>query len=259
MTLLTSYESVKGTLRPQVQGDCGIFSFYNAVCILRQEDARHPAVPPPRKRFRGKSDATGPSLRNHAKKLLDSGQGEILSKDEMVGLLTAHGYGAASVGPHGDVSESRRTDFIDRALGAGHPVLVPYLADDDPNGKVGPVVTVAPSAGAHWSVLIARTGPDEVKAVEPNDPATLRTWSLKTVLASNAMTDRVKFPQYWEKVRLPNSTKVHYIEPVTDPTDLAIRRKAGKRIYDLDPKGVGRQDAMNLSNLLIAIVPRRTA
>lgn len=105
MTLEEAYDAIRTTLRPQFQGTCGLYSFYNAVQILRRIDSSLRPVPTPKK-CEAAPGATE-SLRQFAKRELKSGQGEILTEIEMTRLITNWGYKVASCGQNDRAGKSR--------------------------------------------------------------------------------------------------------------------------------------------------------
>ena len=116
MNLQDAYNQVSAHLRPQVQGTCGLYSFYNAVRMLRAINGSNPEVPAPKK-CEGAPGATQ-SLRQYAKREFKSGQGEILSEAEMVSFVSAWGYKPA---PFVAGTYSAKPDFISLHTRGGQP------------------------------------------------------------------------------------------------------------------------------------------
>jgi len=273
MSLVDSYNRVSSTLRDQVQGTCGIYSFYTAVCILRDMDPSCPTVPSPKKSEAGPGATV--SLRQYAKRELKSGQGEILTEVEMTTFVKAWGYKVATFV---EGTYSKRQDFITLQTKANHPVLVPYLADEDNTGII-PVSTVTAGAGAHWSLIIGTKGKDVI-VVEPNAPRAVKEWAMDSLLKSNAAADSVKFVRFWAKVvmdkpelqrqlkpkaaRGPKVDSIRSINPVPDKDNWTPSWKSGQpgyrgtgevSLYDLGGVGGSRHTNQKLNNVLIAILP----
>jgi len=131
MALRHTYEIIRGRLPVQVQGACGLYSFFYAARLLRATNERLPAVPTPRK-----SEAEKPgyqkagydqaeSLRKYAKRELRSGQGEILTEDEMVTMVRAWRYDAL---PSKATTAAEKKTFLVEQTGQGWPVLIAFLA-----------------------------------------------------------------------------------------------------------------------------------
>jgi hypothetical protein len=270
MNLLDAYEQVRASLRPQVQGTCGLYSFYNAVQILRQIDPSRPAVPAPKKSEAGPK-ATA-SLRQYAKRELRSGQGEILSAAEMITFIKAWGYRCEACQADGSAA---RQDFLAVQTRGGKPVLIAYLADEDSTGIVPVPNAASGDSGAHWSLVIGAKGGDAL-VVEPNDPGNLRTWPLAGLLLANAMTDTKKFARFWSKtVTTPTAAGLQQYGPLWQATGIEAEKtakgwapsksphpqapdlleQAKTRLYDLGGRTGSRQDKQRLSGVLVALVP----
>jgi hypothetical protein len=273
MSLIDAYDKVKANLRPQVQGTCGLYSFYNGVQILRQIDPKLPTVPAAKK-----SEASAPaaeSLRKYAKREMKSGQGEILSSAEMTAFVKAWGYRCEASTATGSAA---RQDFLTIRTRASQPVLIAYLADQDPTGIVPVPNASSGDPGAHWSLVIGTKGGDAL-VVEPNDPGTLRTWPLAGLLLANAMADAKRFVRFWSKTvttptavglqtgfgHLPKHQAVGIDAertavgwaPSTAPHPLAPAEyeQAKTKLYDLGGRTGSRQDQQHLSGVLIALLP----
>lgn len=274
MTVLTdSYNNVKGSLRPQVQGTCGIYSFYNAVRILRDINARNPTVPAPKKSEKLPSDAPG-SLRHYSKAHLNSGQGEILTGTEMVTLIATHRYAPLNFSRSGAVNAAAKKIFLSRCMKSGYPVLVAYIAGGTP---VVCKDTTAADTGAHWSLIID-TNATHATVVEPNAPTVAKVWPLDDLLLSNSKTDDGKFVRYWAKQVFhpgeydrqmgtcgPKATtpKVHATRGIDAIGSSAAGfapswnpRTGGKvGVYDIGGATGTRHTDQDLNNVLIAIIP----
>jgi len=274
MSLIDAYNTIKSTLRPQVQGTCGLYSFYNAVQILRQIDASLPSVPAPKK-SEAAPGATQ-SLRQFAKRELKSGQGEILSEAEMQAFIKAWGYRSEAAGV---ATGSGKQDFLTTQTRGGHPVLIAYLADSDSTGIVPVPNAAAGDPGAHWSLVIGTKAKDML-VVEPNDPGNLRTWPMEGVMLANAAADSKKFDRFWEKTvikpnakllrsdpgfQLPKDQSVG-IAPLPNatgwapssgpyPQDPKYLVQDKTRLYDLGGLTGSRQDRQKLAHVMVALLP----
>ena len=189
MTLLEALTEARkaGALVPQVQGDCGIFSFWYATVLLRYCGDKRPAIYPRKHPRPGIPWADGAqpevSIREWAKKNLRSGQGEVLTTAEMKEMVFAHGYmpiGCSQPGAIGDL------------VGMNHPVLVCYsisggLPETHPTGP-----------HAHWSLIVDTRGQDCL-VLNPHNPGHDNWWPLATLLASNQAVDDYSYERYWYK------------------------------------------------------------
>lgn len=274
MSLETAYNSVKGTLRPQVQGTCGLYSFYNAVQIMRAIDPKLPAVPSPKKSEGGTGGFTE-SLRHYAKRQLQSGQGEILTEAEMNAFIKAWGYRSESSGAK---TSGAKGDFMTIQTRAGHPVLIAYLADQDSTGVVPVPNAASGDPGAHWSLVIG-TKDKDAKVVEPNDPGNLRTWAVADLLLANTSADAKKFARHWAKITktpsaaaklinprwAPPKHEARGIEPVANPkawtpsplasTSSPYLDEAKPKLYDLGGSTGSRHQQQKLAHVVIALLP----
>lgn len=277
MNLSDAYTKVKSHLFPQVQGTCGLYSFYNAVQILRAIDGKLPSVPAPKKSEQPQG-TTGKlqSLREFAKREFKSGQGEILTEAEMKAFVKAWGYRCETAGV---ATGAGKKDFLTIQTRAGHPVLIPYLADQDSTGIVPVPNAASGDPGAHWSLVIGTQGKDAL-VVEPNDPGVLRIWSLDGLMLANAAVDGKKFTRFWAKTettpsatllrvdpafRLPKDQSTS-IEPVPNPKgwtpssgphpqDQTMLVLGKTKLYDLGGPTGTRQDNQKLAHVLVAVLP----
>lgn len=274
MALVDHYNNVSKTLRAQVQGTCGIYSFYNAVCMLRDMDSKNPSVPSPKKSEA--SPGATVSLRQYAKRELKSGQGEILTEAEMTAFVKAWGYKVACfiAGTY-----SAKQDFITLHTKGGHPVLIPYLADEDTTGVIPVPSAASAGTGAHWSLIVGVTGKDAL-VVEPNAPQALKTWPMTGLLQANAASDTVKFKRFWAKTVHDEDEYKRRINPfrkgtkplddlrgisvVPDKSTWKPNWKDGDpgylgtgqvSLYDLGGRTGTRHENQKLSDVLIAILP----
>lgn len=255
-SLLDAYKLTYPDMKPQVQGTCGIYSFWYATILLHHlNGAKYPVVPFPRACHGGDK---GKSMRHYAKKSIGSAQGELLTTAEMVNLVEHFGYEATVyhwyTNPWG-----RRPGFITESLKANRPVLFAYLM-----GAPAPVTkataTVKDKPGPHWSLIIAETTTD-YGYIEPNNPneekalhashgqilSQLRWYPKNQVLESNASVDEVKLEQKW--------VRHAYAQPV-DRTQKDLRRNSEKvkgatvkKTYDLGDRAAGQ----SLNDVLIAV------
>src|SRR5262249_43476567 len=129
MTLLEAYARYAraGRLWPQLQGDCGVYSFYYATLLLQAMNPgkKYPLVFP--RKYKSDSSKWGrqpykTSVRQWVKSTggLNSGQGEILTLGEMQRVISHFGYESTCAAKN---NIHVRRDFISRELAAGHPVL----------------------------------------------------------------------------------------------------------------------------------------
>jgi hypothetical protein len=252
--LTDSYEIVRGSLQPQVQGTCGLYSFYVAARILQQAtQGRAPLVPKPRSGDQLKGvkyalidvkHAPGKSLRKFSKDEFHSGQGEILTESEMTRLVDSHGYKALSFS--GD--ESQKKIFITTQLLKGYPILIPYLA----GGRFTDYATMSDDdPGAHWSVIIDLRAPNYT-VVNPWDPRSSREYPVANLLQSNALADFKPFVQYWEKPSVKRANGRYGLAPVGDVAPLG---EATGKVYDLGGPFGNRHLLQKLKNVLIAVMP----
>lgn len=255
--LTDSYTKICSNLEPQIQGTCGIYSFYIAARIL-QDAVKSPAVPPPRRKHASIANAAGPSMRSFAKLNLDSGQGEILTETEMLGLITGHGYKALAFN-----ASTTKQAFISDCLSKEWPVLIAFLSDGRLDGRL---TAARADGGAHWSVIIGESpappaSPTAYFAINPHNPKSRRTWDITNTLASNGIVDGIKFVRYWEKRK---SGELDEIRGALTPAQKVLLkaqkagtkpRGSGKSIYDLGGEFKDRHLKQALNNVLIAVLP----
>jgi len=237
MSLEAAWLNLKGTLKKQKQGTCGLYSFWYATLLL-ENLGRGKGIIYPRRCEGG----TGESSRHFAKKNVNSGQGEVLSEAEMLTIINHYGYDTATYTPSGT---DKRKAFITGHLNADRPILIPYLMDDDPEVVNLPTVYGGgPGAGAHWSLLIGEQG-SEYLYLEPNKPNEIKRWNKDLLLASNDTVDNVKFVQYWKK------PKKYGLDGLGDfDSWIHAKWKAGlmTTLYD-----VGSKSRQTLHQVLIAV------
>lgn len=281
MALTDSYKRLKGQFTSQVQGTCGIYSFYNAVCLLRDMNPRNPAVPPPKRSQHAPTDSTaGPhaSLRKYAKRELKSGQGELLSETEVAELVAAHGYAPLAIARHGAaVDVGAKKTFLKTCLDAGHPVLIAYMADQF-GSEIKYTSAVGPDSGAHWSLIIGLSG-DRVEVIEPNAPNDLKVWPLKDLADANSRADRKTFTRFWSKLvtgpgeynrqrlpkdqRGPQQSAQRGINPRPDlqsanqfqPSWHPQANQGQTKVYDLGGDDGLRHEDQDLKDVLVAVIP----
>lgn len=250
MDLLTAFRNTYAHMKPQVQGTCGIYSFWYATILLNHMDpASHPTVPFPRACHNAGSQL-GSSMRKFAKDTIKSGQGELLSGHEMRLLVRNFGYARESYW-----GKTTREAYVTEHLTAGHPILFAYLCGNGPVTAATAVGTAQDHYGPHWSLLIAET-PDHYGYINPHAyrdqfnavwPIPQFLWyPKKTVLDSNAAVDDVKYDQYWRKVGKGNLTRVGAVQTPMPTVPAGTKTKE----YNLGDS-VGRQ---RLNNVLIAVL-----
>src|SRR5262245_43901720 len=208
MDLYQAWQAAKGILKPQPQGDCGVYSFWYATVLLRQINPSDPreviyprSHPKPKGRVKGTQPdwPTGPitkdkSIRYRAKHLVNSGQGEILSEREMVLVVTSFGYNCTA-----NLIRVDPAEFITSNLKSNTPVLFPYMKDD--NGPISSFphgATPGDDYGSHWSLIIKEEG-NNYTYLDPHYPNKPQTFLKTAVLASNAFVDNYKYVRYWSK------------------------------------------------------------
>ncbi|MCI0702026.1 MAG: cysteine protease ATG4 [Planctomycetia bacterium] len=231
MDLYDAWQGAKGILKPQVQGDCGVYSFWYATVLLRQIKPSDPreviyprSHPNPEERVRlfkllgrppldrdwsGGAITKDKSIRHRVKNLVGSGQGEILTEQEMVLVVTSFGYNCT-----GNLIQIDPAEFVSSNLKSNTPVLFAYM-----KGKSGPIFSIPSGAtggtdyGSHWSLIIKEEGSNYIY-LDPHDPNTPQKYPKSTVLKSNAFVDDYKYVRYWAKGR------GSYVSPVgnTAPT-----------------------------------------
>lgn len=284
MSLTTDYDTIRNTLQGQVQGTCGLYSFYNAYRILCVSHKSLPKVPVPKKSYKDGPKKSSYSLRQFAKNVLESGQGEVLNSFDMERLIRACCYKAV---PCGSDDKATKIKFITDQTAANHPVLVAYLAGGDHTGVIPilrPLPVMGDDIGAHWSLIIGVDKNGKAEVVEPNAPQSLKLWSMDDLLLANSLSDRKTFAQYWEKTDrsivlddgtpypLPKSGQVGIqAAPTLTPTTVKtwkpdtvgkVVKKRGytdttktTRVYDLGGDSGRRHLDQKLKDVLIAVLP----
>jgi hypothetical protein len=288
LELMTAYAHVRTELPAQVQGTCGLYSFYYAVQILRQLNSKYPAVPYPKKRLiTTAAPLFATSLRQYAKATLGSGQGEILSVDEMKQLMLKFGYGARTATSPAPSKDTKK-QFLQDCMKQNLPVLVAYNSDEGPDATAIYSTDKVQGAGqflcAHWSLIIDINAFGAAVVVEPQRPQKLKVWPLDDLLRANKLADQFPFVQYWAKVvydkdefdrqvakgktPAPGARKSDYrgVAPVGDskvgwaPSWDAAGNQGQAKLYDLggvDTKGapMDRHIKQALAHALVAVVP----
>lgn len=189
MNLVEAYNRVIATLKPQRQGTCGLYSFWYATILLREISTTHHRIVYPRK-CEGQA-GTDDSLRKFAK-TLGSAQGEVLTLEEMSGIISHFGYYFSLL----EALPEAREEFIRNHLGASHPVLIPYRFGHTARG---PISTLE-AGGAHWSLIIHEdTVNSEYHCLNPHDPNRIWRYLRTACLSSNSFVDSEQYARYWEK------------------------------------------------------------
>ena len=220
--LSVKYNNIKVMFKPQVQGDCGVFSFYYAARLRREVDSKRPQVWPPRKSLYEKTTDLGSeySLRFLAKTGLLSAQGEILTADEMVRFVIISGYEGKLCK---ESKQSKRASFISDSLEADCPVLIPYIMS-----QTGPTSRKVKGSGSHWSVIINELS-NRYVCINPWYPTSAKLYDKKMLLDSNQNVDKVKYSRYWIKP-LGGGLKV-----VGNKKPKNLKRRGAKKLYDIFP------------------------
>lgn len=229
MSLYSAWIAASKTLKPQVQGDCGVYSFWYATVLLRQlGKAGHPVTYP--RACHQKWYQRGTTIRKAAKGV-GSAQGELLSVAEVTAVVEGFKY-TATVCPN---DEDAREGFITTSLNANRPIMFAYICGNGPVTVATATGTEGVDYGPHWSLLIDEHD-DQYTYLNPHDPNKPVTCPKVQLLASNAEVDRVKYVRYWRK------PKSHGLEMHgnTQPT-------TGK-FYD-----IGGPERQTLNNVLIAV------
>jgi hypothetical protein len=236
MDLYDAWCHVASLLKPQAQGDCGLYSFWYATVLLNHLDNTKPIIYP-----RKMEDPMGvQSMRKEAKTLVKSGQGEILTSNEMAKIISHFGYGSRRM--RGTDSAWRKR-FITGSLGQNAPVLFPYT-----KGMSGPVDAATATGrpgqeyGSHWSLIIKEER-DQYIYLDPHYPNTPQRKTKDDVLKSNMNVDNQVYERMWVKL-LPATKKRGTIGP--ESSNMA---HTGKR-YDIGQPG---RDAQQLSGVLVAV------
>ena len=234
-----AYGSIAGSLKPQKQGTCGLYSFWFATMLLRAIFPTTRAIPYPRK-------STAPpgsgeeSMRHYAKGAFDSAQGEVLTAAEMEDIITHFGYRHET-----HIGKDGRQAFITKSLQDNAPVLFPYM-----NGPGGPIATIpvgktgGKDYGSHWSLIFDEDSNDYVY-IEPNKPNTPLRRAKAVVLNSNSFVDSYKYDRYWTK---GEKSRISPVQNVVFSTLYGFGITLGDKVYDIGPS-----DRQNLKNVLIAV------
>jgi hypothetical protein len=212
MTLLQAYANYgKWNLWPQLQGECGCYSFFYATVLLRTLDpsGRFPEVHPRKFKQAANGDARKAppgttTVREFAKASLRSAQGELVTLDEIVSVILNFGYtpNIPLFKPKAD-KEDRKKAWITEQLTANHPVLIAFLEGYDPPQACKPVLSaVEGSPGPHWSVIVGETDRDYLW-IDPHMPEKLKQHNKLRFIRSNGLTDlagNLNDTPYWGKV-----------------------------------------------------------
>ena len=244
----------------QVQGTCGVFSFWYATVLLRKLDATKPVTYP--KESIGRKalglPAKDPSLprtrvvdsiRWYTKTTLKSGQGELYNAHEIEAMVTKFGYSCVVCI---DMSANNRRKFIADSIAHNRPVLFSYTksvvttppAPVDARSAAG---TAGTSFGAHWSLIIDDKA-GVYSYIDPHCPTKLQTFFSSIVLGSNGTVDSTQFKRFYGKPA-PGGLAVIGDKPPD-------KGESGKyqRVYDLEQVGLdGKKRAQELNNLLVAV------
>jgi hypothetical protein len=244
MTLIEAYDQYNrsGQLWPQLQGDCGVYSFYYASLLLRAMNPSkgYPEVFP--RKYKSDSTKNGgvpfkTSIREWCKSGLNSGQGEILTVDEMYRVIAHFGYRASYMGMGGNMdSTKKRRNFISRELAAGHPVLIAFL-EGGTSPNCYPTSTPAEDTGAHWSVIIHDEGA-HYTWIDPHKPEMLHSHPQDAFLKSNATVDSQILGQYWAKLVGRKDRAIKGMTEIKTPTINPGRyyQDGQKTNYNIDGK-----------------------
>lgn len=196
MSLYAAWSACSSQLKPQVQGDCGVYSFWYATVLLRHLDPTNHAVTYPRANH--EASLKGKSIRAVAKKEVGSGQGELFTAAEMAKVIGEFKYTAkVHTGP-----SNTRAAFITAALAAKQPVLFAYICGGGKavtTGNWGNATgTAGTHYGPHWSLII-KEGGDAYTYLNPHNPNLPVTQNRQEVLKSCGTVDSVKYVRYWSK------------------------------------------------------------
>jgi hypothetical protein len=247
MSLMTAYDSTYAQMKPQIQGTCGIYSFWYATILLHHLNAtKYPDVPFPRA-CHNAGGKTGLSLRKVAKRTSGSAQGELLSVAEMLALIGTTKYRATVYSRWNHILGGRE-DFLTEHLAANRPVVFAYICGNGPVTKATATGVAQDAYGPHWSLLIGEE-PDHYIYVNPHAQRadiggrtilipTLTKATKKAVLDSNDRVDDVRYDKSWVKHASHDLTRGAKADPL----------KPILRTYDL-----GAADRQSLNNVLIAV------
>jgi len=238
-TLAGAYNNLKNRMMPQKQGTCGLYSFWFATILLSQCKPTARTIPYPRKST-VTAGTGGESMRHYAKNTLRSGQGEVLTCQEMEDIILHFGFQ-----PLTHLGASGREEFIARSLASNSPVMFPYMM-----GNSGPISAIPANSnpgvdyGSHWSLIYDEVGQDYIY-IEPNIPTTPERQLKKVVLDSNSFVDSYKYDRFWKKDTQSNVTPV---KNKVLSTMYGFGVTLGAKVYD-----IGTADRQNLKNVLIAV------
>jgi hypothetical protein len=148
MNLQQAYYQCSGTMKPQKQGTCGLYSFWFASLLLKQINPadQRPFVYP-----RSEGGSYSDSMRQFAKDSLDSAQGELLNLKEVTTLITHFRYSSRSICWRDRTTAEK---FIAGSLRSNQPVMFPYLYDGMAGSPLSAVPIGRGGFGAHWSLII---------------------------------------------------------------------------------------------------------
>lgn len=258
MDLLQAWQDTKSSMTRQHQGDCGVFSFWYATVLLHKINPQGHATVYPKQRTL-ESAPFGPadineSIRHYAKAAVKSGQGELLTVDEMRRVIERFGYQCESTSAPGAVI---RQNFITRSLAQGRPVLFPYTKGDTgpvdaKKAMADPTTYGTPGSdfGSHWSLILAE-GAGGYSYIDPHDPGTLETVSKQTLLTSNAEVDEQVYVRYWGK---PLNESTHGALGAVGQHAVAPSTVGMKKLYDIGQVGItGKPRAQKLATVLISV------
>ena len=239
MSLYNAWTACCATLKPQAQGDCGLYSFWYATVLLHQLDSAKPIVYPRKM----EDPQNQQSMRREAKQLVRSGQGELLNVKEMTTVINHFGYSCNTMT---GTDDDWRKRFITNSLGSNWPVLFPYT-----KGAQGPVdaATAAGVAGddygSHWSLII-KEDPNEYVYLDPHYPDTPQIKTKDAVLKSNKNVDLQVYERMWVKL-LSAKAKVGTIGGQSQNQNTV---PYNGKTYDIAQPGRGPQ---SLAGVLVAV------
>jgi hypothetical protein len=239
MNLYEAWMNAHAILKPQAQGDCGLYSFWYATVLLHQLDNRKPIVYP-----RKMEDPTHQqSMRQEAKRLVKSGQGELLTSREMCIVIGHFGYSYRTMT---GTDDAWRKKFISGSLTSNQPVLFPYT-----KGATGPVnAATAPGVagtdyGSHWSLIIKEEGAEYVY-LDPHYPNTPQRKTKEEIFKSNTNVDDQVYERMWVKLMSAKNKRGTIGPQSSNPTNPGYHNK----IYDIAQPGRAPQQ---LAGVLVAV------
>ncbi len=246
--LVEAYNGACGTLKPQKQGTCGLYSFWFASLLLAavNPSANKPIIYP---RSGEGSGTAGESLRHYVKHTVhtissDGGsQGEVLSCAEMEQVIRRFGYSYES-----HIGKGGRQEFITRSLAANRPVMFPYMF-----GNTGPIYalpvgeTGGVDYGPHWSLIYREFGA-AYYYIEPNDPNHAVSHLKDVVLRSNSFVDSYKYDRYWSKGGSTDKFGRPLPYDATSEINPVGNTPTSNTYYD-----IGDKSRQSLNNVLIAV------